>query len=75
MDFFFLYQVPDDHGEDDSSEKTPSKASKSPQKATRRPKTVPVKVSLLDGSDYEAAVEVRYSTVTEWTITTFSFKA
>lgn len=59
---FFLHQVPDDHGEDDSSEKTPSKASKSPQKATRRPKTVPVKVSLLDGSDYEAAVEVLYAT-------------
>lgn len=52
-------QVPEDHGEDDSSEKTPSKASKSPQKITKRPKTVPVKVSLLDGSVYEAAVEVR----------------
>ncbi|KAM9350343.1 band 4.1-like protein 1 [Symphorus nematophorus] len=50
-------QVPEDHGEDDSSEKTPSKASKSPQKSTKRPKTVPVKVTLLDGSDYEAAVE------------------
>uniref|UniRef100_H3CU46 Si:dkey-178k16.1 n=1 Tax=Tetraodon nigroviridis TaxID=99883 RepID=H3CU46_TETNG len=47
----------EDHGEDDSSEKTPSKASKSPQKSTKRPKTIPVKVSLLDGSDYEAAVE------------------
>lgn len=58
-----LVQVPEDHGEDDSSEKTPSKASKSPQKATKRPKTVPVKVSLLDGSDYEAAVEVCYSFV------------
>ncbi|XP_038579588.1 band 4.1-like protein 1 isoform X1 [Micropterus salmoides] len=51
-------QVPEDHGEaDDSSEKTPSKASKSPQKTNKRPKTVPVKVTLLDGSDYEAAVE------------------
>ncbi|XP_074536665.1 band 4.1-like protein 1 isoform X5 [Halichoeres trimaculatus] len=51
-------QVPEDHGEaDDSSEKTPSKASKSPQKTTKRPKTVPVKVTLLDGSDYETAVE------------------
>uniref|UniRef100_A0A8C4IR95 Si:dkey-178k16.1 n=1 Tax=Dicentrarchus labrax TaxID=13489 RepID=A0A8C4IR95_DICLA len=50
-------QVPEDHAEDDSSEKTPSKASKSPQKTTKRPKTVPVKVTLLDGSDYEAAVE------------------
>uniref|UniRef100_A0A667WX63 Si:dkey-178k16.1 n=1 Tax=Myripristis murdjan TaxID=586833 RepID=A0A667WX63_9TELE len=42
---------------DDSSEKTPSKASKSPQKSSKRPKTVPVKVTLLDGSDYETAVE------------------
>ncbi|XP_075898438.1 band 4.1-like protein 1 isoform X8 [Nelusetta ayraudi] len=50
-------QVPEEHGEDDSSDKTPSKASKSPQKTTKRPKTVPVKVSLLDGSVYEAAVE------------------
>ncbi|XP_035511724.1 band 4.1-like protein 1 [Morone saxatilis] len=50
-------QVPEDPAEDDSSEKTPSKASKSPQKTTKRPKTVPVKVTLLDGSDYEAAVE------------------
>lgn len=43
---------------DDSSEKTPSKASKSPQKSSKRPKTVPVKVTLLDGSDYDTAVEV-----------------
>uniref|UniRef100_A0A3Q1F6L3 Band 4.1-like protein 1 n=1 Tax=Acanthochromis polyacanthus TaxID=80966 RepID=A0A3Q1F6L3_9TELE len=51
-------QAPEDHGDmDDSSEKTPSKASKSPQKSTKRPKTVPVKVTLLDGSDYETAVE------------------
>lgn len=57
--WFFGLQVPEDHGEDDSSEKTPSKASKSPQKSTKRPKTIPVKVGLLDGSDYEAAVEVR----------------
>uniref|UniRef100_A0A3Q2YDC9 Band 4.1-like protein 1 n=1 Tax=Hippocampus comes TaxID=109280 RepID=A0A3Q2YDC9_HIPCM len=42
---------------DESSDKTPSKASKSPQKSNKRPKTVPVKVSLLDGSDYETAVE------------------
>ncbi|XP_039656219.1 band 4.1-like protein 1 isoform X7 [Perca fluviatilis] len=42
---------------DDSSEKTPSKASKSPQKSSKRPKTVPVKITLLDGSDYEAGVE------------------
>ncbi|XP_036068556.1 band 4.1-like protein 1 isoform X4 [Oryzias melastigma] len=51
-------QVQDDHGElDDSSEKTPSKASKSPQKTTKRLKTVPVKVTLLDGSEYNTAVE------------------
>ncbi|KAM9752128.1 band 4.1-like protein 1 isoform 1-T1 [Menidia menidia] len=51
-------QVPDDQTEmDDSSEKTPSKASKSPQKSSKRLKTVPVKVTLLDGSDYETAVE------------------
>uniref|UniRef100_A0A672IRB6 Si:dkey-178k16.1 n=1 Tax=Salarias fasciatus TaxID=181472 RepID=A0A672IRB6_SALFA len=55
---FSLSQVPEDHGDmDDSSEKTPSKASKSPQKSTKRPKTVPVKVTLLDGSDYETGVE------------------
>lgn len=59
MKGFFCHQVPEDHGEDDSSEKTPSKASKSPQKSTKRPKTISVKVGLLDGSDYEAAVEVR----------------
>lgn len=57
-----LFQVPEDQGEvDDSSDKTPSKASKSPQKCTKRPKTVPVKVTLLDGSDYDTAVEVRSS--------------
>nr|XP_057940178.1 band 4.1-like protein 1 isoform X3 [Doryrhamphus excisus]XP_057940179.1 band 4.1-like protein 1 isoform X3 [Doryrhamphus excisus] len=51
-------QVPEDHRDaDESSEKTPSKASKSPQKSNKRPKTIPVKVTLLDGSDYEAAVE------------------
>ncbi|XP_071372406.1 band 4.1-like protein 1 [Centroberyx affinis] len=54
----YISQVPEDHGDmDDSSEKTPSKASKSPQKTNKRPKTVPVKVTLLDGSDYETAVE------------------
>ncbi|XP_054464521.1 band 4.1-like protein 1 [Anoplopoma fimbria] len=51
-------QAPEDQGDmDDSSEKTPSKASKSPQKSNKRPKTVPIKVTLLDGSDYEAGVE------------------
>ncbi|XP_077459730.1 band 4.1-like protein 1 isoform X7 [Stigmatopora argus] len=51
-------QYPEDQRDaDESSDKTPSKASKSPQKTNKRPKTVPVKVSLLDGSDYETAVE------------------
>uniref|UniRef100_A0AAV2LY61 FERM domain-containing protein n=1 Tax=Knipowitschia caucasica TaxID=637954 RepID=A0AAV2LY61_KNICA len=50
-------QVPEDPDMDDSSEKTPSKASKSPQKSTKRPKTVRVKITLLDGSDYDTAVE------------------
>ncbi|KAM4571506.1 band 4.1-like protein 1 isoform 1-T1 [Fundulus diaphanus] len=51
-------QVPEDQGDmDDSSEKTPSKASRSPQKTTKRLKTVPVKVSLLDGSEYDTAAE------------------
>uniref|UniRef100_A0A8B9J989 Band 4.1-like protein 1 n=1 Tax=Astyanax mexicanus TaxID=7994 RepID=A0A8B9J989_ASTMX len=48
----------DEHRDtDDSSEKTPSRVSRSPQKSSKRPKTVPVKVSLLDGSDYEVGVE------------------
>lgn len=60
--YLSLFQVPEDQGEvDDSSEKSPSKTSKSPQKSTKRPKTVPVKVTLLDGSDYETAVEVYLS--------------
>ncbi|XP_077573459.1 band 4.1-like protein 1 isoform X5 [Stigmatopora nigra] len=51
-------QFPEDQRDvDESSDMTPSKASKSPQKTNKRPKTVPVKVSLLDGSDYETAVE------------------
>uniref|UniRef100_A0AAZ3QID9 FERM domain-containing protein n=1 Tax=Oncorhynchus tshawytscha TaxID=74940 RepID=A0AAZ3QID9_ONCTS len=49
----------DDHREiDDVSEKTtPSKTPKSPQKTSKRPKTVPFKVTLLDTSDYEAGIE------------------
>uniref|UniRef100_A0A3P8ZYV5 FERM domain-containing protein n=1 Tax=Esox lucius TaxID=8010 RepID=A0A3P8ZYV5_ESOLU len=47
----------DHHGDIDSPEKTPSKASKSPQKSSKRPKTIPVKITLLDGSEYETAVE------------------
>ncbi|XP_061759836.1 band 4.1-like protein 1 [Nerophis ophidion] len=51
-------QFPEDQRDaDESSEKTLSKASKSPQKSNKRPKTIPVKVTLLDGSDYETAVE------------------
>ncbi|XP_028848675.1 band 4.1-like protein 1 isoform X2 [Denticeps clupeoides] len=42
---------------DDMSERTPSRVSKSPQKSSKRPKTVPVKVTLLDGSEYETGVE------------------
>ncbi|XP_036387966.1 band 4.1-like protein 1 isoform X4 [Megalops cyprinoides] len=49
----------DDHGTmDDVSEKTtPSKTPKSPQKTSKRPKTVPFKVTLLDSSEYEGAIE------------------
>uniref|UniRef100_A0A3B1KLM8 Band 4.1-like protein 1 n=1 Tax=Astyanax mexicanus TaxID=7994 RepID=A0A3B1KLM8_ASTMX len=51
-------KMSDEHRDtDDSSEKTPSRVSRSPQKSSKRPKTVPVKVSLLDGSDYEVGVE------------------
>ncbi|KAI4881918.1 hypothetical protein NFI96_021094, partial [Prochilodus magdalenae] len=51
-------KMSDEHRDtDDSSEKTPSRVSRSPQKSSKRPKTVPVKVTLLDGSDYEAGVE------------------
>ncbi|XP_029630542.1 protein 4.1 isoform X1 [Salmo trutta] len=53
------YKLIDDHREiDDVSEKTtPSKTPKSPQKTSKRPKTVPFKVTLLDTSDYEAGIE------------------
>uniref|UniRef100_A0A9J8A0D6 Si:dkey-178k16.1 n=1 Tax=Cyprinus carpio carpio TaxID=630221 RepID=A0A9J8A0D6_CYPCA len=48
----------DEHRDtDDSSEKTPSRMSRSPQKSSKRPKTAPVKVTLLDGSAYETGVE------------------
>ncbi|XP_033943752.1 band 4.1-like protein 1 isoform X2 [Pseudochaenichthys georgianus] len=47
-------QAAEDQGDmDDNSEKTPSKASRSPQKINKRPKAVPIKVTLLDGSVYE----------------------
>ncbi|KAI5095798.1 band 4.1-like protein 1, partial [Silurus meridionalis] len=42
---------------DDSSEKTSSRMSRSPQKSSKKPKTVPVKVMLLDGSEYETGLE------------------
>ncbi|XP_046880676.1 band 4.1-like protein 1 isoform X5 [Hypomesus transpacificus] len=43
---------------DDLSEKTtPSKMPKSPQKSSKRPKTAPFKVTLLDTTEYEAAIE------------------
>ncbi|XP_076132907.1 band 4.1-like protein 1 [Alosa pseudoharengus] len=42
---------------DDSSEKTPSRVSRSPQKTSKRSKTAPVKITLLDGTEYEVEVE------------------
>ncbi|XP_062871037.1 band 4.1-like protein 1 [Trichomycterus rosablanca] len=45
------------HDTDDSSEKTPSRVSRSPQKSSKKPKTVPVKVTLLDGTNFETGVE------------------
>ncbi|XP_067302763.1 band 4.1-like protein 1 isoform X1 [Pseudorasbora parva] len=51
-------KMSDEHRDtDDSSEKTPSRMSRSPQKSSKRPKTVSVKVTLLDGSAYETGVE------------------
>ncbi|KAL3064070.1 hypothetical protein OYC64_000380 [Pagothenia borchgrevinki] len=51
-------QAAEDQGDmDDNSEKTPSKASRSPQKINKRPRAVPIKVTLLDGSVYETGVE------------------
>ncbi|XP_062300078.1 band 4.1-like protein 1 isoform X2 [Scomber scombrus] len=49
----------DEHTEtDDMSEKTsPNKNLKSPQKGSKRLKTAPFKVTLLDSSDYEGEVE------------------
>ncbi|MCI4387530.1 hypothetical protein PGIGA_G00075210 [Pangasianodon gigas] len=51
-------KMSDEHRDtDDSSEKTSSRMSRSPQKSSKKPKTVPVKVMLLDGSEYETGVE------------------
>ncbi|XP_053339780.1 band 4.1-like protein 2 isoform X4 [Clarias gariepinus] len=49
----------DDHKDpdDDSELTTPGKSPKSPQKSSKRLKTVPFKVTLLDSSDYEAGIE------------------
>uniref|UniRef100_A0A3P9JPV8 FERM domain-containing protein n=1 Tax=Oryzias latipes TaxID=8090 RepID=A0A3P9JPV8_ORYLA len=49
----------DEHKEtDDTSEKTsPNKNLKSPQKGSKRLKTVPFKVTLLDSSDFESEIE------------------
>lgn len=50
----------DEHREtDDMSEKTsPNKNLKSPQKGSKRLKTAPFKVTLLDSSDFEGEIEV-----------------
>ncbi|KAL4655898.1 band 4.1-like protein 1 isoform X1 [Arapaima gigas] len=52
-------KLPDGHKDvDDTSEKTtPSKTPKSPQKSSKRPKTVPFKVMLLDTSEFEGGIE------------------
>ncbi|XP_076840526.1 uncharacterized protein LOC143485147 isoform X3 [Brachyhypopomus gauderio] len=49
-------KMSDEHRDTDESSE-PSRVSRSPQKSSKRPKTVPVKVTLLDGSDFEAGVE------------------
>ncbi|MED6242679.1 hypothetical protein ATANTOWER_008219 [Ataeniobius toweri] len=44
---------------EDTSEKTsPNKNLKSPQKGSKRLKTAPFKVALLDSSEYEGEIEV-----------------
>ncbi|XP_060713566.1 band 4.1-like protein 1 isoform X2 [Tachysurus vachellii] len=52
-------KCPDDHKDpdDDSERTTPGKSPKSPQKSSKRLKTVPFKVTLMDSSDYEAGIE------------------
>ncbi|XP_036388751.1 band 4.1-like protein 1 isoform X1 [Megalops cyprinoides] len=40
-----------------SDRTTPGKTPKSPQKTSKRLKTIPVRVTLLDASDYESAIE------------------
>ncbi|XP_062396948.1 band 4.1-like protein 1 [Sardina pilchardus] len=43
--------------EDDLEAAAPSRVSRSPQKTSKRPKTAPVKITLLDGTEYEVEVE------------------
>ncbi|RXM93011.1 Band 4.1-like protein 1 [Acipenser ruthenus] len=45
-------------GDDVSEKTTPSKIPKSPQKSSKRLKTIPFKVTLLDTSEYEGEIEV-----------------
>ncbi|KAJ7998555.1 hypothetical protein DPEC_G00206120 [Dallia pectoralis] len=47
----------DDIADDVSEKATPSKTPKSPQKTSKRPKTVPFKVTLMDTSEYEDGIE------------------
>ncbi|XP_031423499.1 band 4.1-like protein 1 isoform X2 [Clupea harengus] len=47
----------DDHRDDASERTTPGKMAKSPQKSGKRSKTAPFKVTLLDSSEYEGAIE------------------
>ncbi|XP_076124373.1 uncharacterized protein LOC143104269 isoform X4 [Alosa pseudoharengus] len=47
----------DDHRDDASERTTPGKMAKSPQKTGKRSKTAPFKVTLLDSSEYEGAIE------------------
>ncbi|XP_048879523.1 band 4.1-like protein 1 isoform X4 [Brienomyrus brachyistius] len=52
-------RLPDEHKDGDNASEmtTPSKMPKSPQKSSKRPKTAPFKVTLLDTSVYEAGIE------------------
>ncbi|KAL2090775.1 hypothetical protein ACEWY4_013038 [Coilia grayii] len=47
----------DDHRDDASERTTPGKMAKSPQKAGKRSKMAPFKVTLLDSSEYDSAIE------------------
>lgn len=58
----------DEHREkDEMSEKTsPHKNLKSPQKGSKRLKTAPFKVTLLDSSEFEGETEVLYKLYEQW---------